>query len=258
MEATELTIIKVGTNSLLNTSDIGHQLNSINIEKVAGEVNELRELGHAVMIVSSGAITAGMMEDGRVRTGEESIAAQQRYAAIGWPYLVSEWAANITGNTASVLLDAHSMHDELSWNSTRSLLRECWGAGDVVLVNNNDAVSTSEIAYTDNDELASAIVIRVAREAIFEAINLVMLTDTDGVIRGFGTPAAELVRTVAPGESALQYCETATSANSVGSMASKVAGLERAREHRVSGFIGNVEASVAEIMLGHSGTSFAL
>lgn len=167
-------VVKVGTRLL--TSATG-KLNLDYIERLVGELASLKNEGHEVIIVSSGAIGAGM---GRMafsgRPG--TIPQKQALAAIGQGLLMQLYERYFTGHgqvTAQILLTRSDLSDRRRYinasNTILTLLR--WGV--VPVINENDTVSVEEIRFGDNDRLSALVA------GLCDAHLLVILTTTDGL-----------------------------------------------------------------------------
>ena len=183
-------VIKVGSSSLTR-SDGGLDLNRIDI--VAGLVATLRGRGHDVVLVSSGAVAAGLVPLGMAeRPGE--LRLLQAAASVGQGHLVSRWQTAMSAYgvvTAQVLLTAQDVAVRSHYRTVRATFDALLSMGAVPIVNENDAVATTEFNLGDNDRLAALVAHLVTADA------LVLLTDVDGMWTARpGTPGAGPVRYV--------------------------------------------------------------
>ena len=183
-------VIKVGSSSLTR-SDGGLDLNRIDI--VAGLVATLRGRGHDVVLVSSGAVAAGLVPLGMAeRPGE--LRLLQAAASVGQGHLVSRWQTAMSAYgvvTAQVLLTAQDVAVRSHYRTVRATFDALLSMGAVPIVNENDAVATAEFNLGDNDRLAALVAHLVTADA------LVLLTDVDGLWTARpGTPGAGPVRYV--------------------------------------------------------------
>ena len=188
-------VIKVGSSSLTR-SDGGLDLNRIDI--VAGLVAALRGRGHDVVLVSSGAVAAGLVPLGMARRPSE-LRLLQAAASVGQGRLVSRWQTAMSAYgvvTAQVLLTAQDVAVRSHYRTVRATFDALLSMGAVPIVNENDAVATAEFHLGDNDRLAALAAHLVTADA------LVLLTDVDGMWTARpGTPGAGPVRYVeAPDE----------------------------------------------------------
>ena len=183
-------VIKVGSSSLTR-SDGGLDLNRIDI--VAGLVATLRGRGHDVVLVSSGAVAAGLVPLGMAERPAE-LRLLQAAASVGQGHLVSRWQTAMSAYgvvTAQVLLTAQDVAVRSHYRTVRATFDALLSMGAVPIVNENDAVATTEFSLGDNDRLAALVAHLVTADA------LVLLTDVDGMWTARpGTPGARPVRYV--------------------------------------------------------------
>jgi glutamate 5-kinase len=167
-------VVKIGSNIL---SDEKEGLNLKRISSIAGDVAEIRGSGYEVLIVSSGAVAAGMRKLG-LRTKPKDIRLKQAAAAVGQSSLM--WAyersfAEHGTKVGQVLLTVDDFSDRKRYINSKNTLQSLLQYGVVPVVNENDTVATDEIKFGDNDTLAALVAILV------EAERLVILSDVDGL-----------------------------------------------------------------------------
>lgn len=166
-------VIKVGTSSL--TYDTG-KLNIKTIEKLVRIISDLLNRGLEVVLVSSGAIGAGVGKLNLLERPDDTV-KKQALAAIGQASLVSiydRFFSEYGHTTAQVLLTKFILDDEARYNNTKNTFSAMFEYGVVPIVNENDVISTYEIEFGDNDTLSAYI----AR--LVEADLLIILSDVDG------------------------------------------------------------------------------
>ncbi|MCP8897930.1 glutamate 5-kinase [Gilvimarinus xylanilyticus] len=191
-------VVKIG--SALLTND-GKGLNYAGISHWAEQMAQLRQRGIELVLVSSGAVAAGMTRLGwRERPTE--IHRLQAAAAVGQMGLIQTYEAEFARfdlQTAQVLLD----HDDLSsrerYLNARSTLTTLLELGVVPVVNENDTVVTDEIRFGDNDTLGALVA------NLVDADVLVILTDQDGMYSADprSNPDATLISEVAAADKTL-------------------------------------------------------
>lgn len=167
-------VVKIGS-SLLTKNGAG--LDVASIEAWAAQCLQLREQGIQVVLVSSGAVAAGMAKLGWQARPEEMHKIQAA-AAVGQMNLVETWQhsfdhANVL--TAQVLLSHQDIADEQRYNNARATLNELLDLGVVPVVNENDTVAVEELRLGDNDTLGALVAALVGAE------RLVILTDQAGL-----------------------------------------------------------------------------
>ncbi len=168
-------VIKVGS-AVLATSDSG--LNQSRIERLAAEITQLLDHGHEVVLVSSGAIAAGLGKLGLVKKKGMPLSLKQAAAAVGQSSLM--WMYKKTFNAhgrkvAQVLLTREDLSNRTRFLNARNTLQTLLDYGVVPIINENDTVSVDEIKFGDNDNL-SGMVLHLA-----DADLLVILSDIDGL-----------------------------------------------------------------------------
>jgi glutamate 5-kinase len=185
-------VIKIGSTLL---TDNGRGVNRAAIQNWAGQIAELRNRGVEVLLVSSGAVAAGMDRLGW-RRRPESIHQLQAAAAIGQSHLVQVYEQAFSQydcRTAQILLDHDDLSNRTRYLNARSTLRTLLSLGALPIINENDTVVTDEIRFGDNDTLAALVA------NLIEADTLLILTDADGLYTQDprDNPNAELIREAA-------------------------------------------------------------
>lgn len=209
-------VVKLGTGVL---TDARKQPDLAQMEQLVAQIAAQREQGREVVMVSSGAVGAGMGVLGyEKRPGE--LAELQACAAIGQSRLMSTYEKLFSKHNlhvAQVLLTHDDLqHHERHLNARNTLVR-LLRHGIIPVINENDAVSFTEIKFGDNDKLSALVA------CLLPADLLVILTTVDGVIFDFGQPNARLVSTVESITPELEAMAGGTSsATAVGGMLSKI------------------------------------
>lgn len=168
-------VIKVGS-AVIASPDKG--LDHARIEKLAAEISGLLDKGHEVILVSSGAIAAGLRKLNLARKKGMPLSLKQAAAAIGQSGLM--WVYEKTFNAygrkvAQILLTREDLSSRVRFLNARNTLQTLLEYGVVPIINENDTVSVDEIKFGDNDNL-SGMVVHLA-----DADMLVILSDIDGL-----------------------------------------------------------------------------
>ena len=183
-------VVKVGSSSLTR-ADAGLDLNRIDI--LAGLIAGMRSRGHDVVLVSSGAVASGLVPLGLSRRPDE-LSLLQAAASVGQGRLAARWETAMSAYglvTAQVLLTAHDVAIRSHYRTVRATFDSLLSLGAVPIINENDAVATSEFSLGDNDRLAALVAHLVTADV------LVLLTDVDGLWTARpGTPGATPIRHV--------------------------------------------------------------
>jgi glutamate 5-kinase len=167
-------VVKVGSSSL-TSSDGG--IDPRRIGRIVDAVSDARRLGREVVLVSSGAIAAGMGPLG-MRTRPRDLASQQAAASVGQGLLVEQYAAlfAVQGFTVGqVLLTVGDTTRQGTYRNALRTFDRLLELGIVPIVNENDTVATQEIRFGDNDRLAALVAHLVRADALF------LLSDVDGL-----------------------------------------------------------------------------
>ncbi len=167
-------VVKLGS-ALLANEGCGLRVDSLNAW--GKQIHELRQKGHEIVIVSSGAIAEGMTRLGWKKR-PHAIHDLQAAAAVGQAGLIRAWEScfqNHQIQTAQILLSHEVMSNRERYLNVRSTLRTLLKLDVVPIVNENDTVSTDELRFGDNDTLASLIT------HLVDADLLVLLTDKEGL-----------------------------------------------------------------------------
>ncbi len=167
-------VVKVGTSTLAYGTG---RMNIRHVERLVKVLSDLKNAGHQVILVSSGAIGMGV---GKLRLARrpEDVPTKQAAAAVGQcelMYTYDKLFSEYNHTVAQILLSAEDVQDEARRNHVENTLFRLLELGALPVVNENDTVATEELGIGDNDTLA-AIVAVTARADL-----LVLLTDIDGL-----------------------------------------------------------------------------
>ncbi|HEY3535426.1 MAG TPA: glutamate 5-kinase [Pedococcus sp.] len=187
-------VVKVGSSSLTDAS--GGSLDEARLVALVDALAKRRLAGQQVVLVSSGAIAAGISPLGLARRPFD-LATQQAAASVGQGALVAAYqrAFGAHGLTVGqVLLTADDVTRRSHYTNARRTLDRLLELGIVPIVNENDTVATQEIRFGDNDRLAALVAHLVSADA------LLLLTDVDGLYDGPpSTPGTKRVPVVVGG-----------------------------------------------------------
>ena len=167
-------VVKVGSSSL-TTADGG--IDEGRIAALAGVLADRVRAGTQVVLVSSGAIAAGLAPLGLARRPRD-LATQQAAASVGQGLLVAVYTAAFARRgvqAGQILLTADDLMRRAHYRNAQRTLNRLLELGVLPVVNENDTVATDEIRFGDNDRLA-ALVAHVVRAGA-----LILLSDVDGL-----------------------------------------------------------------------------
>ena len=181
-------IIKLGTSSITHATG---KLNIGKIDKIARIVSDLRNQGKEIIIVSSGAISAGV-DRLHLEARPSTVSGRQACACVGQSALMEIYNKSFAdyGYCAGQLLLTKDVLDKTTLkNNAQNTLNEMLQMNIIPVINENDSISVDEIRFGDNDILSAYV-------AILTSANLlILLTDTDGLYTDDPkkNPKAELV-----------------------------------------------------------------
>lgn len=217
-----IVVVKVGTSSI--TDDDG-RIDRAAIAKVAGEIVAVRADGHEIVLVSSGAIAAGLPALGlTARERPKDARTLQAVSAVGQAHLMATWNscfADLGGAIAGqVLLVPDDLNKRSTYLQARATLARLTELGVVPIINENDAIADGEIRIGDNDRIA-ALVAHLIRADL-----LVLLTDAPGLLTADPRvdDSASLIEDVMEVDHELELLAGGSSSNrGSGGMATKLA-----------------------------------
>lgn len=167
-------VIKVGTSNL---TDKNYRLEPRKVEKLATEIVELKKQDKEIILVSSGAIGAGI---GKLdlKQRPRDIKVLQATAAVGQNVLMStydRYFANYDQIIAQILLTHAAFFNRQRYLNLRNTLVTLLKSGIIPIINENDTVAVDEIKVGDNDTLSALVASNL------DADLLIILTNTDGL-----------------------------------------------------------------------------
>ncbi len=247
--AADLIVVKIGSRVLTREDGL---LDQHRVATLAEELHELIETGRKVVLVSSGAVVAGMGRLGLQRRPTD-LAHLQAVAAVGQSNLVESYdkaLARHGRHAAQLLLTTEDMDHRARYLNVRNTLLTLLEYGALPIINENDTVAVDELQNTfgDNDRLAAAVT------NLLRAPLLVLLSDVDGLYDGDpNDPRSQVITTVTQiDDSILRLAAPGDSAVGKGGMASK---LEAARIATAAGenviiANGHQKGTLARILAG--------
>jgi glutamate 5-kinase len=209
-------VVKLGTGVL---TDRQRQLDPAQVEQLVAQIAAQRKSRREIVLVTSGAVGAGMGALGYDRRPSD-LAELQACAAVGQSRLMATYAERFGKfqlHVAQVLLT----HDDLEHHerhlNARNTLVTLLSRGVVPIVNENDAVSFTELKFGDNDRLSALVA------CLLPADLLVILTTVDGVIENFGRANPKTLSSIESIDEAIEHLAGGTdSPTAVGGMATKI------------------------------------
>ncbi|MCA9049172.1 MAG: glutamate 5-kinase [Planctomycetaceae bacterium] len=227
-------IIKIGSNVLTRDND---QLDDERIRCIADQIGRLLQTGRKVVVVSSGAVAAGVGVLGLNRR-PGSLPELQASAAVGQTHLMNAWNESFLRNghrVAQILLTVNDFRNRRRYLNVRNTIRTLFSFDAVPVINENDSVSIDEIALGDNDQLASMI------SALVPDPLLIILSGIDGLFNGPPSdPASRVIPVVSkPTDDLLRHVAGEQSSRGRGGMESKLKAVLNATRSGESVILAN-------------------
>ncbi|MDR7001077.1 glutamate 5-kinase [Neobacillus niacini] len=173
----QLVVVKIGSSSLTDTSG------GISTEKMYDHVQALaflKEQGHDVILISSGAVAAGFSSLG-YPVRPKNTAGKQAAAAVGQGLLMQHYHLlfqEFQITPAQILITREDFYSQERFHNLFSTIHELLQRGAVPIINENDSVSIDELTFGDNDMLSALV------SGFLHANALMILTDVDGLYDG--------------------------------------------------------------------------
>jgi glutamate 5-kinase len=221
-------VIKIGSN-LLASAEKG--LNTERLHALTKDIADVVDTGHKVVIVSSGAVAAGLKKLG-LKEKPKDIRLKQAAAAIGQSSLMWAYEENFAGfnkKVAQVLLTKDDIANRQRYINAKNTLLTLLSYDVIPVINENDPVAVDEIKFGDNDMLAALV------SSLVEADMLIILSDVEGLYtKNPSHKDAELIGSVDEITSDIEKsADSAGSAVGTGGMYSKILAAKQANSHGI-------------------------
>ncbi len=221
--------------------------------RLTEDVSKLVGAGHQCLLVSSGAVGAGLM---LLRLAERPVdlPSVQACAAVGQSRLMRLYETLFNRNglhVAQILLTHQDMDSRTRYENARNTLKRLFEFGNVVpVINENDSVAVEELRFGDNDRLSAEVAI------LCQADLLIILTSVDGLMDADGHPVSQ----VEDVDSVLHLARDTSGTYSTGGMISKLQAVKTSVGAGIPAVIANGRrpGAVQAILRGESvGTRFS-
>ena len=193
---TKRIVVKLGTNILTKNST---NLDMKTIDQITDQISTLNKLGNEILIVTSGAVTAGkqimISKKSNVDLNNKKISFRQGLAAIGQPELMTAYKKSFNRHNiiiSQILLTRDDLNIRKRYLNFRNTLENLLSSKIVPIINENDVVSVDELAgnnFGDNDTLSAMV------SNTIDADLLVLLGEVDGFYSSdpFNNPKAKII-----------------------------------------------------------------
>lgn len=211
-------VVKVGTTTLAHATG---NLNIRRVEQLCKVLSDLKNAGHEIVLVSSGAIGMGIGKLG-LRERPSDIPTKQAAAAVGQcelMYTYDKLFSEYHHTVGQILLTGSDIQDEQRRKNFHNTLFRLLALGALPIINENDTVATEEIVIGDNDTLAAVVAQSVSADL------LILLSDIEGLYTADPKTdeKATLIHTVEEiTEDVLRLAGASSSSLGTGGMATKL------------------------------------
>ena len=184
-------VVKIGTSTLTHATG---NMNIRRVEQLCRVLADLKNAGHEVILVSSGAIGMGVGKLG-LRERPSDMPTKQAAAAVGQcelMYVYDKLFSEYNHTVAQILLTGDDLNHTDRHENFRNTMSRLLELGVLPIINENDTVATTEIAVGDNDTLGAIVAVSIGADL------LVLLSDIDGLYTAdpHTDPNAKLIETV--------------------------------------------------------------
>lgn len=169
--------IKIGSNVLTRGDG---SLNKARMAQLVSQISHVRGQGHQVLLVSSGAVATGRSLVAHPKQSD-MVSQRQLWSAIGQAQLINIYSDLFDIydlKCAQLLVTKDDFRDRKHYLNLTNCLEALLEEGIVPIINENDAISVTELMFTDNDELSAMVA------AMSDASLLLILTNVDGIYDG--------------------------------------------------------------------------
>jgi glutamate 5-kinase len=254
-----IVVLKVGTSTLMTGSGREKRLDTLSFDRIATQIRQLHLDNIKIVIVSSGAVAAGMIATKQYDVGALTAVDFRRLACVGWRMIQNSWATSF-GDTpiGPMLLTKRELAYAYRRQEALTVIASLFQHDSIAIVNENDILTHEDVVYGDNDTLAAALASRINRSKLFTGkVSLVILSDIDGVYAD-AQDSRTIIREIHDTEKHAHVIGLGGSGT--GGMRTKFAAANIATDARIETFITNGRANdtIKNTLKGVAGTRFVV
>ena len=174
MQEKQSIVIKIGTSSIAHSTGL---VNILNMERLIKVISDVKNFGHNIILVSSGAIGIGFGKLGMLERPKD-VPSKQAAAAVGQcelMYIYDKMFTEYNHKIAQVLLSADAFQHENVLANIKNTFSKLAQMNTIAIVNENDTVATDEILFGDNDNLSAQVAV------LTNSDKLIILSDINGL-----------------------------------------------------------------------------
>lgn len=225
--------VKIGSNVLTRTDGT---LDITRMSALVDQIAVLRKRGVEIVLISSGAVASGRSVVGATKK-MDTVDQRQLYSSVGQAKLINHYydlfrEHGIT--VGQVLTTKENFGSRRHYLNQRNCMRVMLENDVIPIVNENDAVSVSELMFTDNDELSGLIVSMMDMQA------LIILSNIDGIFNGSPTnPESKVIAQIQKGQDISDFIESSKSTFGRGGMLTKTTIARKIADEGIDVYIAN-------------------
>ncbi|KUO63347.1 MAG: glutamate 5-kinase [Gracilibacter sp. BRH_c7a] len=234
MNTLKRVVIKIGSHSLSSTTG---GINDAVIDRIARTITTLHNQGVECVLVTSGAVAAGMSKL-NLKEKPKDITGKQAVAAVGQGILIEKYSVFFEkyGLTcAQILLSRIDLVESAHYRNAQNTLERLLKFGVIPIVNENDTVAFEELCFGDNDKLSALV------GGMIDSDMLILLTDVDGLFTAnpMKNSNAEIILRVDDISKVKNLADGAGSYVGTGGMVTKLQAAEISTKFGISTFLMN-------------------
>ena len=227
-------VVKVGTSTLAHRTGL---LNIRRVEELCRVLSDLKNAGHEIILVSSGAVASGRSELKHIQHDLDSVDQRQLFSAVGQAKLINRYYELFRDHgiaVGQVLTMKENFSTRRHYLNQRNCMMVMLENGVIPIVNENDTVSVTELMFTDNDELSGMIA------SMMDVQALIILSNIDGIYDGSpSAPGTKVIREVEPGKDLSDYIQAEKSGFGRGGMLTKTTIARKVADEGIHVIIAN-------------------
>ncbi|MBK3331691.1 glutamate 5-kinase [Persephonella atlantica] len=234
---TKRAVIKIGSQLLEKNGQIDTDF----VKNLSSNIKHLQSRGIEPVIVSSGAVLAGVKKLG-LKKKPTSITEKQAVASVGQAYLMQIYDQIFSENgqiIGQILLTIEGLRERKRYVLAQNTINKLIEMGVIPIVNENDTIAVDEIVFGDNDFLAAHVSVLIGADL------LVILSTAGGVYtKSPEEEDSQLILEIKEIDKALQYAKASTSKFGTGGMRSKLEAAKIAVSHQIPVVIAPKEKDI--------------
>ena len=225
--------VKIGSNVLTR---VDGTLDITRMSALVDQISQLHKKGVEIVMISSGAVASGRSVLG-INKKMDVVDQRQLFSAVGQAKLINHYYDLFREHgimVGQVLTTKENFGSRRHYLNQRNCMRVMLENNVIPIVNENDAVSVSELMFTDNDELSGLIASMMDMEA------LIILSNIDGIFNGSpANPESKVIRQIEKGQDVTDFIQSSKSTFGRGGMLTKTTIARKIADEGIDVIIAN-------------------